>query len=148
MKGTLTDAGHRLRGYKCGVWAAGFEQCDDKELPTEVRNLCLKLPRNRHGVSLLGSAANMQYCMHAGLGQPAEPPPQTNERVRAVEDAELPMEVRNLCLKIPRKRHGVSLLGSAAKAQHCLHVGLGQPAEVPTQTIERVEKVSRRCRAL
>ena len=58
------------------------------------------------------------------------------------------MEVRNLCLKIPRKRHGVSLLGSAAKAQHCLHVGLGQPAEVPTQTIERVEKALITCRAL
>ena len=24
--------------------------------------------------------------------------------------------------------------------QHCMHVGLGQPAEPPTQTIERVEK--------
>ena len=50
------------------------------------------------------------------------------------------MEVRNLCLKIPRERHGVNLLGSAANAQHCMHVGLGQPAEVPTQTIERVWK--------
>ena len=50
------------------------------------------------------------------------------------------MEVRNLCLKVPRKRHGVSLLGSVANMQHCMHVGLGQPAEVPTQTIERVEK--------
>ena len=50
------------------------------------------------------------------------------------------MEVRNLCLKIPRERHGVSLLGSAANAQHCMHVGLGQPAEASTQTIERVEK--------
>ena len=39
----------------------------------------------------------------------------------------------------PRKRHGVSLLGSAANT-HCMHVGLGQPAEAPTQTIERVEK--------
>ena len=43
-------------------------------------------------------------------------------------------------MKIPRKQHGVSLLGSAANAQHCMHVGLCQPAEVPTQTIERVEK--------
>ena len=50
------------------------------------------------------------------------------------------MEVRNLCLKIPRKRHGVSLHGSAANAQHCMHVGLGQPAEAPSQTIQRVEK--------
>ena len=65
------------------------------------------------------------------------------------EDAELPMEVRNLCLKIPRKRHGVSLLGSAANAQHCMHVGLGQPAEAPTQTIESVwRRLSRRCRSL
>ena len=30
--------------------------------------------------------------------------------------------------------------GSAANAQHCMHVGLGQPAEAPKQTIERVEK--------
>ena len=52
----------------------------------------------------------------------------------------MPMEVRNLCLKVPRKRHGVSLLGSATNTQHSMHVGLGQPAEVPTQTIERVEK--------
>ena len=50
------------------------------------------------------------------------------------------IEVRNLCLKIPRKRRGVSLLVSAANAQHCMHVGLDQPAEAPTQTIERVEK--------
>ena len=49
------------------------------------------------------------------------------------------MEVRNLCLRVPRKRHGVSLLWSAANTQHCMHVGLGQPAEAPTQTIERVE---------
>ena len=49
------------------------------------------------------------------------------------------IEVRNLCLKILRKSHGVSLLGSAANARHCMHVGLGQPAEVPTQTTERVE---------
>ena len=50
------------------------------------------------------------------------------------------MEVRNLCLRIPCKRHGVSLLGSTANAQHCMHVGLGQPAEAPTQTVEKVEK--------
>ena len=43
-------------------------------------------------------------------------------------------------MKIPRKRHGVSLLGSEVNAQHCMHVGLGHPAEVPTPTIERVEK--------
>ena len=45
--GALADAGHRLRGYKCGVWAPGFEQFEDTELPTEVRNLCLKVPRKR-----------------------------------------------------------------------------------------------------
>ena len=50
------------------------------------------------------------------------------------------MKVRNLCLRIPRKRHGVSLLGSTANAQHCMHVGLGQLAESPTQTVETVEK--------
>ena len=60
--------------------------------------------------------------------------------VSSFEDAELLVEVRNLCLKIPRKRHGVSLLKSAANAQHCMHVDLGQPAEVPTHTIERAEK--------
>ena len=37
-------------------------------------------------------------------------------------------------------RHGVSLLGCVANTQYGMHVGLGQPAEVPTQTIERVEK--------
>ena len=31
------------------------------------------------GINLLGSATNMQYCMH--VGQPAEPPTQTTERV-------------------------------------------------------------------
>ena len=75
--GTLADAGHRLRGCKRGVWAPGFEQFEDLELPTEVRDLCMRAPRMRHGVSLLGSAANMHYCMHVGLGQPVEPPTQT-----------------------------------------------------------------------
>ena len=75
--GVLAEAGHRLRG----VWAPGFEQFEDAELPKEVRNLCLKIPRKRHGVNLLGSAANAQYCMHVGLGQPAEVPTQTIERV-------------------------------------------------------------------
>ena len=50
------------------------------------------------------------------------------------------MEVWNLCLRVPRKRLAASLLGSAANTQHCMHVGLGQPAEAPTQTMERVEK--------
>ena len=40
----------------------------------------------------------------------------------------------------PTQAAWVSLLGSAANAQRCMHVGLGQPAEAPTQTIERVEK--------
>ena len=77
----MTGAGHRLRGYKCGVWAPGFEQFEDQELPTEVRDLCMRVPRKRHDVSLLGSAANVQYCMHVGLGQPGELPTQTTERV-------------------------------------------------------------------
>ena len=47
---------HRLCGYKCGVWAPEFEQFEDQELPTEVRD-------------------------HVGLGQPAEAPTQTIERV-------------------------------------------------------------------
>ena len=81
IDGVLAEACHRLRSYKCGVWAPGFEQFEDAELPIEVRNLCLKIPRKRHGVSLLGSAANAQHCMHVGLGQPAEVPTQTIERV-------------------------------------------------------------------
>ena len=74
IEGSLADAGHRLRGYKCGVWAAGFEQFEDQELP-------MRVPRKRHGVSLHGSAANAEHCMHVGLGQPAEPLTQTTERV-------------------------------------------------------------------
>ena len=77
----LAEAGHRLHRYKCKVCWPGFEQFGDAELPVEVRNLCLKIPRKRHGVSLLGSAANAQHCMHVGLGQPAEVPTQTIERV-------------------------------------------------------------------
>ena len=42
--------------------------------------------------------------------------------------------------RVPRKRHGVSLLGSAANIQYGMHVGLGQLAEPPTQTTELVEK--------
>ena len=53
---------------------------------------------------------------------------------------ELPMEVRNLCLKIPRKRHGVSLLWLCSERAALHACRLGQPAEAPTQTIERVEK--------
>ena len=81
IEGTLADAGHRLRGCKCGVWAPGFRQFEDAELPMEVRNLFLKVPRKRHGVSLLGSAGNTQHCMHVGLGQHAKAPTQTSERV-------------------------------------------------------------------
>ena len=81
MEGVLAEAGHRLRSNKCGVKAPVFEQFEDAELPTEVRNLCLKIPRKRHGVSLLGSAANAQHCMHVGLGQPSEVPTQTIEEV-------------------------------------------------------------------
>ena len=77
IEGTLADAGHTLRGYKCGVWAPGFEQFEDAELPMEVRNLRMKVPRKRHGVSLFGSAANTQHCVHVGLGPPAEAPTQT-----------------------------------------------------------------------
>ena len=77
IEGVLAEAGHRLRSYKCGVWAPGFGQFEDAELPIEVRNLCLKIPRTRHVVSLLGSAANAQHCMHVSLGQPAEVPTQT-----------------------------------------------------------------------
>ena len=77
----LADAGHRLRGYECRGWAPGFEQFEDAELPMEVQNLSLRFPRKRHGVSLLGSAANTQHCMHIGLGQPVDSPTQTSKRV-------------------------------------------------------------------
>ena len=50
IEAALADAGHRLRGYRCWVWAPGFEQFGDAELPLEVRNLCLRVPRKRHGV--------------------------------------------------------------------------------------------------
>ena len=43
IDGSLAEASHRLRGYTCGVWAPGFEQCEDQELPTEVRDLCMKV---------------------------------------------------------------------------------------------------------
>ena len=82
---SLADAGHRLRGYKCGVWAPGFEQFEDQELPTEVHDLCTRVPRERHGVSLLVSAANTQYGTHVGLGQLAEPPTQTLATLQSIE---------------------------------------------------------------
>ena len=106
IEGTLADAGHRLR-YKCGVWAPGFEQFEDLELPTEVRNLCMSVPRKRHGVSLLGSAANMHYCMHVGLGQPAEAPHRRlrgwrrpSRRCRALRD----LLVINMIMSAVRRR--------------------------------------------
>ena len=77
----LANAGHRLRSYKCGVRAPGYEQYEDAELPLSVRNLCLKIPRKRQGVSLLGSEANAQHCMQVGLGQITEAPTQTKERL-------------------------------------------------------------------
>ena len=51
LESTLAKAGHRLRGYKCGAWAPGFEQFGDRELPLEIRNLCAKVPRKRLGIS-------------------------------------------------------------------------------------------------
>ena len=62
IEGALAEAGHRLRSFKCGVWAPGFEQFEEAELP-------------------IGSAANAQHCMHVGLGQLAEVSTQTTERV-------------------------------------------------------------------
>ena len=44
IEGALADAGHRLHSYKCRVWAPGFEQFEDAELPMEVRNLCFQSP--------------------------------------------------------------------------------------------------------
>ena len=41
-----------FRGYKCGVWAPGFEQFEDAQLPMLVRNLCF---------ILLRPAANTQH---------------------------------------------------------------------------------------
>ena len=81
IEGALADAGHRLRSYKCGVWAPGYEKFEDAEPPLSVRNLCLRIPHKRHGVSLLGSEANAQHCMQVGLGQITEAPTQTKERL-------------------------------------------------------------------
>ena len=39
IESSLADAGHRLRGCKCVVWAPGFEQFEDQEAVTEVRDL-------------------------------------------------------------------------------------------------------------
>ena len=60
IESALADAGHRLRSYECGAWAPGFGQCEDAELPLSVRDLCLRIPRKRHGVNLLGFEANAQ----------------------------------------------------------------------------------------
>ena len=51
-------------------------------------------------------------------------------RVEHFEDQELPLEIRNLCTKVPRKRLAIGLLGSAANVQHTMHVGLSQLADV------------------
>ena len=48
----------------------GCEQFEDQDLPTKVRDLCWKVPRKRHGVSLLCICGN-----HAILQ-----PPHTNDR--------------------------------------------------------------------
>ena len=77
----LADARHRLCGYKCGVWAPGFEQFEDTWLPLSVRRLCLRIPRKRHGVSLFGSEANAQHCVQVELGQAPEAPTQAKERL-------------------------------------------------------------------
>ena len=61
--------------------APGFEHVEDQALPLEIRRLCGKVPRKRMGIELLGSAADEQYIMHVGLDQPAEPPPQTVDRL-------------------------------------------------------------------
>ena len=44
------------------------------------------------------------------------------------------------CTKVPRKRLGIGLFGSAVNVQHTMHAGLGQVAEAPTQTVKRLKK--------
>ena len=61
-------------------------------------------------------------------------------RLKHFKDREVPLEIRNLCTKVPRKRLGIGLLGSGANVQHATHVGLNQPDEAPTQTVERLKK--------
>ena len=61
LKHALAEAGHRLRSHKCGVWAPGYEQFVDENLPRTVRDLCAKVPRGRQEIRLLGSSANAQY---------------------------------------------------------------------------------------
>ena len=58
----------------------GSEQYEDQELPTEVRDLCTKVPRKRHGVSPLDLRQTCNIaCVWAWANQLNRP--QTNERV-------------------------------------------------------------------
>ena len=61
-------------GTNAELGRLGLSSFEDQELPTEVRGLCAEVPRKRHGVSLLGSVANMQHGTHVDLGQLTEPP--------------------------------------------------------------------------
>ena len=58
LEDTLTEPGHRLRIDKCGVWSLGCKQHENQNLPREIRGLCAKVPRERQGISLFGSATN------------------------------------------------------------------------------------------
>ena len=107
----------------------------DELAPREITRIGLQ-----DDMTFIGSAAALNRSWNFIEDALAVQMRSVRQDLNSFEDAELPMEVRNLCLRVPRKRRGVSLLGSAANTQHCIHVGLGQPAEAPTQTIERVEK--------
>ena len=43
----------------------------------------------------------------------------------------------------PKGRQGIELFGSAANVQYTMHVGVGEPAGAPTQTVDRLEKALR-----
>ena len=40
------------------------------------------------------------------------------------------------------------MLGSAANVQHVMYVGLGQPAEPPTETVERLEQAVKKLKSI
>ena len=80
LEDTLTEPGHRLRIDKCGVWSLGCKQHENQNLPREIRGLCAKVPRERQGISLFGSAANAQQTTGVQQGELAETPAQTSAR--------------------------------------------------------------------
>ena len=76
LEATLARAGHGLRNC-----APGYEQFEEWALPDAIRGLCMKLPRQRCGIELWGSAANAACTMQVGLEAGNTVPLQTTKRV-------------------------------------------------------------------